>query len=111
MPIESINPSTGEIIATYEEASSEDVAAILERADRAFRDWRRTDSDHRAGLMRRAGALLRDRTEEYAALMAREMGKPLAQGRSAPGCATTTRPRPRDSWLRRRSPPTHRGAS
>jgi succinate-semialdehyde dehydrogenase/glutarate-semialdehyde dehydrogenase len=82
MPIESINPSTGEVIATYEEASSENVAAILERADRAFQDWRRTDFDHRAGLMRRAGALLRDRTEEYAALMAREMGKPLAQGRA-----------------------------
>jgi succinate-semialdehyde dehydrogenase/glutarate-semialdehyde dehydrogenase len=82
MPIESINPSTGEIIAAYEEASSEDVAAILERADRAFREWRRTDFDHRAGLMRRAGAVLRDRTEEYATLMAREMGKPLAQGRA-----------------------------
>lgn len=82
MPIESINPSTGEIIATYEEASSEDVAAILERADLAFRDWRRTGFDHRGRLMRKAGAVLRERTEEHAALMAREMGKPLAQGRA-----------------------------
>ena len=82
MPIESINPSTGEVIATYEEASSDEVSAILERADRAFREWRRSGFDHRAGLMRRAGAVLRERTEEYAALMAREMGKPLAQGRA-----------------------------
>ncbi len=82
MPIESINPSTGEIIATYEEASSDEVSAVLERADRAFRDWRRTGFDHRSELMHRAGAVLRERTEEYAALMAREMGKPLAQGRA-----------------------------
>ena len=82
MPIESINPSTGEIIATYEEASSDEVSAILERADRAFRDWRRTGFEHRSDLMHQAGAVLRERTEEYAALMAREMGKPLAQGRA-----------------------------
>ncbi|UCF39924.1 MAG: NAD-dependent succinate-semialdehyde dehydrogenase [Gemmatimonadota bacterium] len=82
MPIESINPATGEIIATYDEASLDEVSAILERADRAFHDWRRTGFERRAALMRRAGAVLRERTEAYAALMAREMGKPLAQGRA-----------------------------
>ena len=95
MPIESINPSTGEIVATYEEASSDEVAAIVERADRAFRDWRRTGFDHRAGLMHRAGAVLRERTQEYAALMAREMGKPIGEARGEIGRGIDLRRRPR----------------
>jgi succinate-semialdehyde dehydrogenase/glutarate-semialdehyde dehydrogenase len=82
MAIESINPTTGERIAAYEETSPTEVKAILERADGAFREWRGVGFDDRASLMYRAAAVLRERSKPYAILMAQEMGKPLAQGRA-----------------------------
>ena len=55
---------------------------------RAFTQWRRTTFDERAGLLREAARLLRERRERYARLMADEMGKPLTQGRAeADKCA------------------------
>jgi succinate-semialdehyde dehydrogenase/glutarate-semialdehyde dehydrogenase len=82
MAIESTNPTTGEKIASYEETSPEELRAILERADEAFREWRRMSFEDRASLMRRAAAVLRERSKRYAILMAEEMGKPLPQGRA-----------------------------
>jgi len=82
MAIESINPTTGEKIASYEETSPEALRAILERADEAFREWRRVSFEDRASLMRRAASVLRERSKLHAILMAQEMGKPLAQGRA-----------------------------
>ena len=82
MAIESINPTTGEKIASYEETSPEELRAILERADEAFREWRRVSFEDRASLMRRAASVLRERSKPHAILMAQEMGKPLAQGRA-----------------------------
>jgi len=82
MAIESINPTTGGKIASYEETSPEELRAIFERADEAFREWRRVSFEGRASLMRRAASVLRERSKPYAILMAEEMGKPLAQGRA-----------------------------
>jgi succinate-semialdehyde dehydrogenase/glutarate-semialdehyde dehydrogenase len=45
-------------------------------------DWRRTPSEERAALLRSAAVQLRAKSDEYAALMAREMGKPIAQGKA-----------------------------
>src|SRR5438034_11622583 len=53
---------------------------ILERADRASRDWRRRPVAERAERLRAAARLLRERKDAYARTMALEMGKPLAQG-------------------------------
>ena len=55
---------------------------IAQQARAAFEDWRRTDIAERAALMRRAGAVLRDRTAELCALMTEEMGKTLTEGRA-----------------------------
>ena len=41
MALESINPATGELIATYEETPATEVDAALGAAAGAFRDWRR----------------------------------------------------------------------
>ena len=86
--IESINPASGEKVGEYAEMTAGEAAAIVERSHAAHLDWRRTSFAHRGGLMRRASALLRERAGEYAELMAREMGKPLAAGRAeAQKCA------------------------
>ncbi len=88
MPIESLNPYSGKTIKTYEEYAPDRVDEMLRAAESAHRSWRQSSFDQRGEPMRRAGAILRDRKEEYARLIACEMGKPLAQGRAeADKCA------------------------
>ena len=79
--MESINTNTGETIATYDEHTSEEGAAIVSRAQETFQSWRRTSFAERADLLRAAADLLESRKEELAQLMAAEMGKPIAGGR------------------------------
>jgi len=88
---ESQNPATGEVIARYTETSREEADRILRELQGASETWRRTDFTTRARAMRKASALLRERQDPLARLMALEMGKPLAQGRAeiqkcASGC-------------------------
>jgi succinate-semialdehyde dehydrogenase/glutarate-semialdehyde dehydrogenase len=88
---ESRNPATGEVIARYKETPREEVDKILSTLLSAFQAWRRTDFTSRATAMRKASALLRERQDPLARLMALEMGKPLAQGQAeiqkcASGC-------------------------
>ena len=80
MAIESVNPATGETLQRYEEASPDAVARIIEQAHAAFESWRETNLDERAACMRRAAGVLRERRDEYAQLMASEMGKLLRDG-------------------------------
>jgi succinate-semialdehyde dehydrogenase/glutarate-semialdehyde dehydrogenase len=82
MIIETLNPSTGERIERYPEMSLAEVQDVLRNADRAFRAWQRTTMAERAAPMRQAAVILRRRESDLAALMAAEMGKPLAQGRA-----------------------------
>jgi succinate-semialdehyde dehydrogenase/glutarate-semialdehyde dehydrogenase len=80
MTLKAINPTTGELIAEYEEMSTEATAAAVDAAHGAFLDWRRLSFAERAVPMRRVGALLRERARDYGRLMAQEMGKPIGGG-------------------------------
>ena len=82
MTLRSVNPATGEPIREYQEATPAEVAMILAEASCAFAGWKRTAFADRAAKMRAAADRLEERKEELALLMAEEMGKPLAQGRS-----------------------------
>jgi succinate-semialdehyde dehydrogenase / glutarate-semialdehyde dehydrogenase len=89
--IESINPTDGERIATYDEMSPDAVKRAIETANERFLSWRTTSFAHRAELMRKAGAILRANAKDYGRLMALEMGKPVKDGigeanKSALGC-------------------------
>src|SRR5262245_30018196 len=91
MAIESINPATGETLETYEEMTPQETAAAVCEAHEAWKAWRRVPFIERARPMKKAAVILRERKEEYARLMALEMGKPLKQGiaeaeKSALGC-------------------------
>src|SRR5882762_2368735 len=77
--IESINPATEEVIATFEQFTPEQVEQALAEADAAFRDWRRHSIGERSRAMRRAAELLRSRKGRYAGLITAEMGKPIMQ--------------------------------
>ena len=74
-----INPATGETLATYPTATDAEVEAAIAAADGAFRAWCRTSAPaERAELLRRVASLHRERRDELAAIIVREMGKPLS---------------------------------
>ena len=73
------DPATGEVVATYPTATDADIESALERAAAAQRGWARSSTvTDRAALVRRAAELHRERREDLAAVIVREMGKPLA---------------------------------
>jgi succinate-semialdehyde dehydrogenase/glutarate-semialdehyde dehydrogenase len=76
------NPATGGTLAELPLASDADLQAALAAADRGFKAWRATDVETRAGVMKKAAALMRERAEAIATLMTREQGKPIAESRS-----------------------------
>ncbi|MCI0446766.1 NAD-dependent succinate-semialdehyde dehydrogenase [bacterium] len=82
MTIEAINPATEEIIRTYEQTTWEQIESILSEMQKTFLSWRETDFAERTKKMKVAARILRDHKDEYARLMADEMGKPLAQGKA-----------------------------
>jgi succinate-semialdehyde dehydrogenase/glutarate-semialdehyde dehydrogenase len=73
-----VDPSTGETVHTYPTHADAEVLAAVGSAHDAFRQWARKASvAERAGLVRRVGELHTERREELAAIIVREMGKPL----------------------------------
>lgn len=80
MALVSVNPSTGETLASYDEMSAVEVADALYAAGTAFQHWSRTPFAERASALRHIADLLRSQQQSFAVLMAQEMGKPLAQG-------------------------------
>jgi succinate-semialdehyde dehydrogenase/glutarate-semialdehyde dehydrogenase len=79
--MKSIDPANDTPIEEYPEPRWDEVERRLEAAAGAARRWARTAPSERAESLRRAGARLRQRTAELAERMAREMGKPVKQGR------------------------------
>lgn len=82
MALQSIQPFDGQKIRDYEEMSGEQVDRILADSVLAFGQWRRKSFAERSEPMRAAAAVLKRRQRDLAELMAREMGKPLKQGRA-----------------------------
>ncbi|HII4325172.1 TPA: succinate-semialdehyde dehydrogenase [Enterobacter cloacae] len=78
----SVNPATGETLAAYPWATSEEVEEAITLADAGFRQWRGESVSHRAQKLRDLGAALRQRGEEMAQMISREMGKPIVQARA-----------------------------
>ncbi len=89
--LKSINPANGELVGTYPEMSSQEVTQVIADVNMAFDSWRQLAIRERCQYFRQLADILRQRQNEFARLMALEMGKPLAQGRaeiekSALGC-------------------------
>ncbi|KRB36362.1 NAD-dependent succinate-semialdehyde dehydrogenase [Microbacterium sp. Root180] len=72
-----VNPATGETLATYPTITDEALETVLAGADAAFRTWRNVPVSDRAARIRKAADLHRERRDELAAIIVREMGKPL----------------------------------
>ena len=80
MTITTVNPATEETLAEYPEMSASQIEDMLRNTDAAFQAWRRVGLEDRVERLRGLAARLREREAEYAELMSREMGKPLAEG-------------------------------
>jgi succinate-semialdehyde dehydrogenase/glutarate-semialdehyde dehydrogenase len=88
MKIKAINPTNGETFKEYEEMPPRVVGNSIQKSQYAFLDWRRTSFAERADCLRKAAGILRSRAEDYARLMALEMGKPIRDGKAeAEKCA------------------------
>src|SRR3712207_156898 len=74
------NPATGEVVETFEAATDEQIKQALAGADAAYGQWREQSIQDRAATVRRIGELFEERKDELAAIIAQEMGKPLAEG-------------------------------
>ncbi len=79
MSLHAIDPSTGETFQTYARHSDAEAEALVDTAQERFLSWRNRTYQERASLLRGVGTLLRAQKAELAELMAREMGKPVAQ--------------------------------
>jgi succinate-semialdehyde dehydrogenase/glutarate-semialdehyde dehydrogenase len=82
MAIETLNPATGELLERFTEWSTAQIAEAIATTHQAATEWRAVPIGERARLMRRAAAVLRAGTEEYARTMTVEMGKPLREARA-----------------------------
>jgi succinate-semialdehyde dehydrogenase/glutarate-semialdehyde dehydrogenase len=92
MPIASINPATGETLATFQSLTEPQLEEKLLRAADTFRNYRRTSFAERAQMMMRAAEILEHEKQEFARVMTLEMGKPIkAAAQEAEKCALVCR--------------------
>src|SRR5688500_11409846 len=81
MIVETVDPTTGLVLQAYPAMTPADIEAAVAQAAAAAADWGRTPVAERLAAVARLAAVLRERSEELAALVPREMGKPLAEAR------------------------------
>lgn len=82
MTLESLNPATGEKIKSYSQMSVGEVEEVLGNVQDDFLVWRKISFQQRALAFTKAQEILLARKEEYARIMALEMGKPITQGKA-----------------------------
>ena len=74
-----VNPYTGQTEQEFPFLETGEVTAVVERAHAAFLDWRRRSVEERAAVVGRAAELMLERTDEFAALVTKEMGKRIQE--------------------------------
>lgn len=80
MALVSVNPATGQLLARHAAHTKREIEARLTAAHTASATWRATSTATRARHLRALAAALHRERAQLAALMAAEMGKPLADG-------------------------------
>src|ERR687895_1060382 len=76
---ESLVPATGESLGTFPRSGVEDVDRAVAAAKEAFEEWRLVPAPKRGEILLRFARLLEDEKADLTELMAREMGKVLAE--------------------------------
>jgi succinate-semialdehyde dehydrogenase/glutarate-semialdehyde dehydrogenase len=76
-----VNPATGQTEREFAAATDAEVEQVLERSARAYQSWRTTGKDERTKMLLRVAELHKERIDELAALITREMGKPTREAK------------------------------
>ncbi|POT58278.1 betaine-aldehyde dehydrogenase [Citrobacter amalonaticus] len=76
---ETINPATGEVLATVQAAGREDVDLAVKSARRGQKIWGAMTAMERSRILRRAVDILRERNDELARLETLDTGKPFSE--------------------------------
>ena len=79
--ITTTNPAPGETIKSYPMMSEAEAIAKVEAAHVAFQDWRGLSHADRAPYLKKIAQKLRDNADDLAALMTRETGKLIKDGK------------------------------
>ncbi|MBI4340218.1 MAG: NAD-dependent succinate-semialdehyde dehydrogenase [Chloroflexi bacterium] len=79
MAMQSINPATEEVVASFPELTPPQIDLALGKAATAFEGWRRTSFRERGRLMRKAASYLRQNRSSLGKLITVEMGKPILE--------------------------------
>ena len=74
-----IDPATESVLASFPGADAATLDRALTAAAQGFHVWRAVSAYERGQVLRRVAALLRERREKMAQIMALESGKPLAE--------------------------------
>jgi succinate-semialdehyde dehydrogenase/glutarate-semialdehyde dehydrogenase len=82
MPIESINPANGTLLRSFTPLNDEALARKIGLAEIAFAHYADVPLSHRALCLRKLAHLLEHETDDLAALITSEMGKPVTAARS-----------------------------
>jgi succinate-semialdehyde dehydrogenase/glutarate-semialdehyde dehydrogenase len=78
-PYRTVNPYTGQMLAEFDFLTPHEVDAAVVHADTAYATWRRQPVTDRAAVVRRAGELMLERSDELASLITLEMGKRIKE--------------------------------
>jgi len=79
-PIEVVNPTTAETLATVTMASADDYDRVVASSVETFERWRLLPAPKRGQYVRQLGDALREKIEPLGALVTLEMGKILPEG-------------------------------
>ena len=77
----SINPATGETLATFPEGTGKDVERAVEAAFEAQASWKKFSAPGRGEILSKAAWIMRNRKDELGELVSREMGKVISEGK------------------------------
>ena len=77
---EVVTPIDGSPIATVTQVTEEEYRHIVDRAHKAFLEWRTVPAPRRGEIVRQLGVKLREVKKELGALVTLEMGKIAAEG-------------------------------
>ena len=77
MAIQSVNPTTGTVMETFEAISDRELNEKLDTATAAYRRYRRASYAARAEWMHATAAILEEDAETIGRVMTEEMGKPI----------------------------------
>ena len=81
MAYQSVNPSNGEVLKSFDQLNNSQLEQSLAAAESCFQTWKHTTYAERAAIVGKAAALMRGHVDDFAKLATLEMGKRIDEAR------------------------------